>query len=74
MKGIKLGVKFGEIDSSQILENEFRIMVLERTLDHMIQTNPMLAKDLNIDKIRNDVVENLQKKYPNSGIKYEQSK
>jgi len=24
-----LGIKFGEIDSSQILDNEFRIMVLK---------------------------------------------
>lgn len=69
-----MGVKFGEIDSGQILENEFRIMTMERTLDHIIRTNPNLSKNLDLDKIRESVIKELQLKYPNSGIKYEQSK
>jgi hypothetical protein len=63
-----LGVKFGEIDAGQILDNEFRIMVLERVLDVLLAANPAAVVSLNMDVIRQDVVNELQKKYPNSGI------
>jgi hypothetical protein len=63
-----LGVKFGEIDAGQILDNEFRIMVLERVLDVLLAANPAAVVSLNMDVIRQDVVNKLQKKYPNSGI------
>jgi len=65
-----MGIKFGEIDSSQILENEYRISVLEGILEFLVIhnrsiTGPTLEQ---IMEIRKKVVENLQKKYPNSGI------
>lgn len=63
-----MGVKFGEIDAGQILDNEFRIMVLERVLDVLLAANPAAVVSLNMDVIRQDVVNELQKKYPNSGI------
>jgi hypothetical protein len=63
-----LGVKFGEIDAGQILDNEFRIMVLERVLDVLLAANPAAVASLNMDVIRQDVVNELQKKYPNSDI------
>ena len=63
-----MGVKFGEIDAGQILDNEFRIMVLERVLDVLLAANPAAVVSLNIDVIRQDVVNELQEKYPNSGI------
>ena len=63
-----MGVKFGEIDAGQILDNEFRIMVLERVLDVLLAANPAAVASLNMDVIRQDVVNELQKKYPNSGI------
>jgi len=63
-----MGIKFGEIDSSQILDNEFRILVLERVVDHLLKSNPDVASGLDINRIRQDVVEVLKKKYPNSGI------
>jgi hypothetical protein len=63
-----LGVKFGEIDAGQILDNEFRIMVLERVSDVLLVANPAAVASLNMDVIRQDVVNELQKKYPNSDI------
>ncbi|WP_043766593.1 hypothetical protein [Algiphilus aromaticivorans] len=63
-----MGVKFGEIDSSQILDNEFRILVLERVVDHLLTSNPTGALGLDIQNIRKDVLEVMKKKYPNSGI------
>jgi hypothetical protein len=63
-----MGVKFGEIDSGQILDNEFRIMVLERVIDRLLQTNSVALAGLDMNAIRQDVVSELQKKYPNSGI------
>ncbi len=63
-----MGIKFGEIDSGQILDNEFRIMILESVVDRILQTNPAAFANLNMQDIRNKVVADLQKKYPNSGI------
>jgi hypothetical protein len=63
-----LGIKFGEIDAGQILDNEFRLLVLERIVDRLLQATPAAAIGLDINSIRKDVVEVLKKKYPNSGI------
>ncbi len=67
-----MGIKLGEIDSIQILDNEFRIAVLERVVDLLLKKNPSLeafsVADLNI--IRDEVVLKLKEKYPNSGIEY----
>ena len=63
-----MGVKFGEIDADQILDNGFRIMVLERVLDVLLAANPAAVASLNMDVIRQDVVNELQKKYPISDI------
>jgi hypothetical protein len=69
-----MGIKFGEVDSSQILENEFRIGVLERLLDFILVNNSFAIKpsQTQIEEIRQSVVEILQKKYPNSGITFKQ--
>jgi len=64
-----MSVKFGEIDSSQILDNEYRINILERVIDILITENPKAAEKINITQVREDVVKDLQGKYPNSGIK-----
>ena len=68
-----MGVKFGEIDASQILENEFRINILERILDLMIQRNPGLRiSERDLEQIRRNTITMLQQKYPNSGIQLKQ--
>ncbi len=65
-----MGIKFGEIDANQILENEFRINVLERRLDWIINHNGLRVSPSEQDvlQIKREVVKLLQKKYPNSGI------
>ena len=65
-----MGIKFGEIDSSQILDNEFRIGVLERLLEHIMNSNPSIIKPSKevVEGMRNSAIEVLKKKYPNSGI------
>lgn len=64
-----MGVKFGDINASQILENEFRIMVLERIIEHILKLSPKGAiTNEGIENIRKEVILMLQKKYPNSAI------
>lgn len=65
-----MGIKFGEIDANQILEDEFRINVLERTLDWIINHNGLRVSPSEQDvlQIKREVVKLLRKKYPNSGI------
>ena len=65
-----MGVKFGEIDASQILDNEFRIMVLEATLALILSKNPRVFRpsEREMEKIREDVISKLREKYPDSGI------
>ncbi len=65
-----MGIKFGEIDANQILENEFRINVLERTLDWIISQNGLRVSPSEevVLQIKRDVVKLLKEKYPNSGI------
>ncbi len=66
-----MGIKFGEIDVNQILENEYRIGVLEKTLEWILANNTGFTKQLSaeiLNDIRKDIVKNLKKKYPNSGI------
>lgn len=68
-----MGIKFGEVDASQILENEFKIGVLERVLDKLMQKNHVRLTGLTqneIEDIREVVADHLKKKYPNSGIEY----
>lgn len=65
-----MGIKFGEIDSSQILKNEFRIGVLEGLIDFILANNANLNKPTNEDirRIKRETIEVLRNKYPNSGI------
>jgi len=65
-----MGIKFGEIDSSQILNNEFKIKVLERILEWILNKNNSLIKPSQQDiiEIRENTVKDLRKKYPDSGI------
>lgn len=65
-----MGIKFGEVDSSQILENEFRIAVLEKLLEFLLANNTEINKPTQdqINRIKEEVIGILKKKYPNSGI------
>lgn len=66
-----MSIKIGDIDLvKQGLETEFRLGVLEHLLEQIINTNTALTKPTQneLEGIRKMVVEQLKKKYPNSGI------
>ncbi|MBW8001866.1 MAG: hypothetical protein FVQ80_07560 [Planctomycetes bacterium] len=66
-----MGVKFGEIDSGQILSNEFKVAVLERVVEWLVNNTSMVTPNqLDLQAIRKSVVKELKKKYPKSGIEY----
>lgn len=66
-----MGVKFGEIDINQVLDNEYKIKVIEKILGWILNNNNSLNKPSqeNIVEIRKSVVEDLKQKYPHSNIK-----
>ncbi len=70
-----MGARFGEIDISQILDNEFRIGVLENIIDLLIRKNPELKgfTQIEVESIREQVANTLKNKYPNSGIEYKKT-
>jgi len=69
-----MGIKFGEIDSSQILQNEYKIGVLEGILGWIIHNNSLISPSKkDIEEIKKTIVGELRKKYPKSGIKYKES-
>ena len=70
-----MGVKFGEIDSGQILDNEFRLRILEKILEGLMNSNPTLVgpSQGQVEDIKRSIVSDLQKKYPNSGISYKEA-
>lgn len=66
-----MGIKFGEIDASQILDNEFRSKFTALVIEWLFDNNPQLRRPTpeEIKTLQEAVVKELQKKYPNSGIK-----
>jgi len=65
-----MGIKFGEIDANQILDNEYRAKLVAKILDLLLLKNPSLRiPPEEVEKIKKEVERELQKKYPNSGIK-----
>ncbi len=67
-----MGIKFGEIDAAQILQNEFNIMVLQRFVERLTRKNPTLIRvdQPEFEEIKKGVATELSKKYPKSGIEY----
>ncbi len=66
-----MGIKFGEIDASQILQNEFRLAVLEKIVERIANDNKNTLKIPSLDDvngIKDAIVEDLKKKYPKSDI------
>jgi hydrogenase maturation factor HypF (carbamoyltransferase family) len=69
-----MGIKFGEIDANQILDNEFKLRILEQLFDWVLVNNPKLKSPSNDDviEIRDRALERLNQKYPKSGIRYKE--
>jgi hypothetical protein len=66
-----MSIKIGGIDLAQsALDSEFRIMVLERILEVVLNkiggASVLTIQD--IDKIREEAFQQLQKKYPEAGV------
>lgn len=61
-----MSTRFGEIEVDQILRNEYRIGVLEKVVEALLNNRSPNAEAL--ERIRADIVEALKIKYPNSGI------
>ena len=63
-----MSIDFGGIKSEQIIENEFRIMVLENIVEQLLKKKELSFTNFDISVIKAQVIAILQKKYPNSGI------
>ena len=61
-----MSVKFGEISTDQIMRNEYRIAVLEQITVRFMAGKKVEQAD--VEEIQAEVVRQLQKKYPNSGV------
>ncbi len=69
-----MGLKFGGLDIGQIIENDFRISVLEHLLEWILKANEgriIPPSKQEIDEIRQKVFEDLQKRYPNAELSME---
>jgi hypothetical protein len=65
--------KQAKVDLSQILENEVRIITLERVLDRLIKKNNLTIDGLSqseIDSIRDEAAKQINKKYPGADMEY----
>jgi len=66
-----MSIKLGDVDITEVIKNEFRISVLERILDWIINANAGVINPPSpetIQEIGQSVLEDLHKKYPNSKI------
>ena len=66
-----MGLKFGGLDIGQMIENDFRISVLEHLLESILRTNEgriIPPSKREIDEIRQKVFKDLQERYPNSKL------
>jgi len=68
-----MSIKIGDFDvAKQLLDNEFRISVLEKLLEKVLNNNRnlILPNQTEIEEMRKATAEALKNKYPNSGIEY----
>jgi len=66
-----MGLKISGIDIGQVIENDFRISVLEHLLEWLLKTNEgriIPPSKQEIDEIRQKVFNDLQERYPNSKL------
>lgn len=65
-----MGIKFGEIDTAQIIDNEYRAKVIEELVKLIIGKNNLQGPtEEEMEEIKDKVIEGLKKRYPNSGVK-----
>lgn len=71
-----MSLSIGGVDLfNQGLNNEYRVMVLEKVIDSILKKTPgLVITQQEIDSIRKQAVADLQKKYPEAGITGESNK
>ncbi len=72
-----MAIRFGEIKAEQILENEFKIAVLEKTISWIVVRNEgrlRLPPPEVMEAFRSEIVSRMKEKYPHSGIEYTPAK
>ena len=54
-----------------LVQAELRIMILEKIVQDLINSQPVTARNFNVDmdSLRREALNDLQKKYPDLGIK-----
>ena len=69
-----MGINVGGIDlTASAIDSEFRIRVLEKVLDRVMQRMGgagVVIPNNELEAIRNEVLRELQAKYPRSGINF----
>ncbi len=67
-----MSLKIGDVEvAPKILENEFRLALLEKTLDYIIKSNNgrlMVPSLFQTEMWRKEVVAEMKRKYPNMGL------
>lgn len=66
-----MGISIGGIDlADSVINAEFRIGVLERIVDRLLRVAPAgTLTEQDMKQIREAVISDLQKRYPDAGIK-----
>jgi anti-sigma-K factor RskA len=66
-----MAVKIGDVDIvASTLNNEYRLGVLEKTLERLIAKNPSLRiTNSDLVEARREALSDLQEKYPNMNIR-----
>jgi len=59
-----MGIRLGEIDSNQILQNEFRIGVLEKLVEKILNRSPGIINLEDMQMAKKDTVGELRKNIP----------
>jgi|LakMenEpi03Aug12_release.lakeMendotaPanAssembly.Ray.scaffolds.fasta_scaffold5542907_1 hypothetical protein len=65
-----MSIKIGDVDLvDSAINTEFRISVLEKVVDRLLRAAPYGSiSPQDIERMRDDALSELQKKYPNAGL------
>ena len=65
-----MAMNIGGINTSQIVENEFRICILEEVIQSMTVDAPYLNWKMYLECGRMNAIARMQKKYPNVNMRF----